>query len=246
MRNVLIVDDERNISEGLASNIDWSRFLVNEVFIANNGYAALEIIHKNPISLVITDIKMPAINGLEFIERAKLLNPDLAFIVLSGYSEFTYVQQAMRMNVLDYLLKPVVLHDLIHLLEKNFGTQADSDQGFNMIPKTQETQPQDEYSPLIKYCIAYIEGHYTQDITLQSIAEVLERNPSYLSYLFKKETGVKLFEYINRVRIKHAQILINTTNLNCSEIAAQVGFDVYRSFVRTYQRITGKNPSSRC
>lgn len=240
MRNVLIVDDDMNICHGLADNLNWKRYNVDRVFTCDNGLSALEIIRNKPISLVITDVKMPSITGLEFIQRAKMLNSELMFIVISGYAEFDYVQQALRLQVMDYLLKPVRLNDVMVLLDKIFPPQ-ENEATPPLIQLCTDT-PARTTSPLVKSIISYIDTHYNEPITLNSIADWLERNPTYISYIFKRETDVKLFDYIMRVRIQRAQQLISSTNLSFSEIASQVGFDEYRSFVRAYQKIVGTSP----
>lgn len=240
MRNVLIVDDDTNICRGLAENLNWKRYCVDHVFTADNALNALEIIRTKPVSLVITDVKMPSVTGLEFIQRAKQLNNDLLFIVISGYAEFDYVQQALRLQVMDYLLKPVRLNDVMVLLDKIFPTQEEE-----VKPPLVQISADDQSrvaSPLVKSIISYIDRHYTEPITLNSIADWLERNPTYISYIFKKETNMKLFDYVMRVRIQRAQQLIASTSLSFSEIASQVGFDEYRSFVRAYQKIVGTSP----
>ncbi len=240
MRNVLIVDDDANICRGLAESLNWERYSVDRVFTADNGLSALEIIRSKQISLVITDVKMPSINGLEFIRRAKALNQELQFIMISGYAEFDYVQQALRLQALDYLLKPVRLNDVMMLLDKIFPTQEEAPRQ-PLLRISTESNPR-ATSPLVRSIIAYIDKHYMEPITLNSIADWLERNPTYISYVFKKETDMKLFDYIMRVRIQRAQQLIASTSLSFSEIARQVGFDEYRSFVRAYQKIIGTSP----
>lgn len=240
MRNVLIVDDDIHICQGLAENLNWKRYSVDHVYTADNALSALDIIRSKPIHLLITDVKMPSINGLELIQRAKALNSGLHFIVLSGYAEFDYVQQALRLQAMDYLLKPVRLNDLMALLDRIFPHE-DAQDASPLVSIHSDEAPR-AISPLVKSMIAYIDSHYSEPITLNSIAEWLDRNPTYVSYVFKKETDMKLFDYVTKVRIQRAQQLIASTNLSFSEIAQQVGFDEYRSFVRAFQRIVGASP----
>ena len=159
--------------------------------------------------------------------------PPLA-LVLGQRSSFT--NEEVLTEFLEHSLR---VPDLI-LLDKIFPNQEDE-----VKPPLVQISADDQSrtaSPLVKSIISYIDGHYTEPITLNSIADWLERNPTYISYIFKKETNMKLFDYVMRVRIQRAQQLIASTSLSFSEIASQVGFDEYRSFVRAYQKIVGTSP----
>jgi len=104
---VLIVDDEPIICKGISSKIDWGGLQLEQAGEAQNGMDALEMVHRIKPDIVITDIRMPLMDGLQFINLAKRNYPRLQFIIISGYSEFEYARQAIRYGVTDYLLKPV-------------------------------------------------------------------------------------------------------------------------------------------
>ncbi|SDJ77896.1 response regulator transcription factor [Sediminibacillus albus] len=106
MYNVLLVDDEINILEGIAALVDWEKCGTTLQVKAFNGQMAFEFIKDNPPDIVITDIKMPGLNGVELIQRVHRIYPDIKFIVLSGYDEFQFAKTAMECNVKHYLLKP--------------------------------------------------------------------------------------------------------------------------------------------
>lgn len=106
MYDVLLVDDEVNILEGIAKMVDWSGCDTRLQGKASNGLIAFEMIKKSPPDIVITDIKMPGMSGVELIEKVYYLLPETQFIVLSGYNEFEYAKTAMRYGAKHYLLKP--------------------------------------------------------------------------------------------------------------------------------------------
>ena len=110
--NVLIVDDEQLIRQGLRARIEYLGIDVDEIFEADNGLMALGIQDEHPIDLVITDIRMPDMDGLELIQEMQKKNNQIKFIVLSGYAEFSYAETAIRLGVKAYLLKPVSNDDL--------------------------------------------------------------------------------------------------------------------------------------
>ena len=104
---LLIVDDEMPIRKGLEHGIDWAAIGIDQVFSAENGLVALDLCHKHKPELVITDIRMPGINGLELSQQILRLYSPVRIIILSGYSEFSYAQEALKIGVADYLLKPI-------------------------------------------------------------------------------------------------------------------------------------------
>lgn len=116
--NILIVDDEQLIRQGLRARIEYLGIDVDEMFEADNGLMALGIQDAHPIDLVITDICMPDMDGLELIQQMQKKNNQIQFIVLSGYAEFSYAETAIRLGVKAYLLKPVSNDDLKEAFDK--------------------------------------------------------------------------------------------------------------------------------
>jgi two-component system response regulator YesN len=118
MYRVLIVDDERIIREGMSSVIEWEAYGITVCGVAANGIEACEIIEEKMPHIVITDIKMPGMDGLELIEKLSKEHPGIIFIVLSGYGEFTFAKEAMRFGVKHYLLKPSDDEEIIRTIEE--------------------------------------------------------------------------------------------------------------------------------
>lgn len=106
MYRVMLVDDEVHLLESMAKLVDWESCGTTLVQKAANGRIALELTQKDPPDIIVTDIKMPAMDGMKLIERVSLLFPDIKYIVLSGYGEFDYAKKAMQFGVRHYLLKP--------------------------------------------------------------------------------------------------------------------------------------------
>lgn len=115
---LLIVDDELHIRTGIQQGIEWSAIGINEVMIAADGIEALETFRTILPEIVITDIRMPGMDGLELSKRLKEISPTVQIIILSGYSEFEYAKKALQIGVVDYELKPVKIKNLISLVAK--------------------------------------------------------------------------------------------------------------------------------
>lgn len=117
MYTVLVVDDEPLVRRGIINSVQWENYGVNQIFEASNGNEAWELYQNSAVDIVITDIKMPEMNGIELLRALKTVNSKAVRIVLSGYSDFEYLQKAIRAGVMDYLLKPINVIELEEVLE---------------------------------------------------------------------------------------------------------------------------------
>lgn len=118
MFNVMVVDDEKSMREGLQKFLARQEDLFDEVYTAANGVEAVQLLKDKQPQVIVTDINMPHMDGLEFIELLKMQRQDVKIIVISGYDDFSYAQRAMRSGVEHYLLKPVDRRELIEVLRK--------------------------------------------------------------------------------------------------------------------------------
>lgn len=112
MYSMLIVDDEPSILYGLKDIIDWEEYGVEIAGLAGNGMEALKIIDSKKINILLTDIRMPEIDGIELIGHIRRRNPEIRVIILSGYDDFNYVKEAIKLGVENYLLKPLNKNEL--------------------------------------------------------------------------------------------------------------------------------------
>ena len=118
MINVLLVDDETYVTESLEATIPWSELGISEVYRSDSAGDALELLAAHPVDILITDIRMPGMNGLELIEKASVLYPSLRSILLTGYGEFEYAKKAIQLGASDYIIKPVDDDDFIKSIKQ--------------------------------------------------------------------------------------------------------------------------------
>ena len=118
MVTAILADDEEIVRTSISKWIPWQELGMVLVGSVRNGLEALDVVSDDPPDIVITDIRMPMMDGLELIEKIKMLSPDTEIIILSGFSEFSYAQKAMSYGVKHYLLKPTRKEDLTELLRK--------------------------------------------------------------------------------------------------------------------------------
>ena len=118
MLKVLIADDEKKVCQLIANLIDWEALGFEIAGVVNDGISAYRFIQENTVNLMITDIRMPGCDGMELIQKVKVLYPNMYIVIISGYSQFDYAQNAIRYGVEDYLLKPIRKKDLMATLQK--------------------------------------------------------------------------------------------------------------------------------
>lgn len=107
MRTVMLVEDEELILQGIRYIIDWEEISMSVVSMAHNGKEALEQFQEHPVDIIVTDVEMPQMNGLELIEEIRKISPETRCIILSGYEEFEYARTALKLDVEEYILKPI-------------------------------------------------------------------------------------------------------------------------------------------
>ena len=110
---LLITDDETLDREGLARQLDWKEYSISKVFISKDGPSALEILRKNNIDILFSDIKMPLMSGIELAQYARQIHPAIQIVFISGYDDFSYAKMAIQINAYEYILKPVRTEDLV-------------------------------------------------------------------------------------------------------------------------------------
>lgn len=121
MLKVLIADDEKKVCQLIVNLVDWEAFGFEIAGVVNDGISAYKFLQDNTVNVMITDIRMPGCDGLELIQKAKVLYPGMYIVIISGYSQFDYAQNAIRFGVEDYLLKPIRKKDLTATLQKITG-----------------------------------------------------------------------------------------------------------------------------
>ncbi|MEH7415514.1 response regulator [Neobacillus drentensis] len=234
-KTILLVDDERWVRTALKWTINMLNLPLHVVHECENGLEALDWIKNHNVDLIISDIRMPIMDGLSFVKELSYLNKKQDVVVISVHDEFQFVQQALRTGVTDYLLKPVEETELKACLEKWLDRQAKDIE----IKKVDESLP----SSTIDRVLQYLEKTPLDQITLKDAAESVHMNPSYLSQLFKQQLNKKFVDYLTELRIEESKRLLRNTTLRMSEIAERVGYADLAYFSNNFKRITGCSPS---
>lgn len=335
MYSVLIVDDEPMLRQATEVLIRQTQLPVSEIALAGDGVEAIEILSEKRFDILLIDIRMPRMNGLELCKYLHTKSPNTHLIILSGYGEFKYAQEAMKYGVEEYILKPVTrealteaLCNVISKIEEHNRTfsisfsQIDEivalfenglwDADDAMIDETLKKADEllkgiallngitickniiellsgrislklgtSVYFPtdgflgsdrddlmkkfseeiysikdevisirqnlkvnILQNALEIINEQYNTEITLNTLADSIGYNASYLSYLFKKLTGETFVQYKNRLRIEHAAKLLESTDLPITEIALEVGYGDTSYFTQAFKKYYNETPKS--
>lgn len=241
MYRILIVDDEYQIREGSAAYLR-GEYPLYEIKTAISGYDALEKIRENAFDIMFLDIKMKGMDGIGLLQELKSLNLTPVTAIVSGFSDFEFAQRAMELGAKKYLVKPFTPDELSEAL-KELIKLAEENRKLNEIRKNEALTVSPEITGIEAMAKEYIDANYATDITVRSMATDMGINPDYLGKIFKKEYGLSINEYLNKVRINQAILLFTTTKLNVGEVSERVGFNDQTYFSTTFKKLTGHTPS---
>ncbi|MHA7963970.1 response regulator transcription factor [Paenibacillus sp. CAU 1782] len=249
MLNLLVVDDEPLILAGLSTIIRNANTPFQRIETSNDAIEALEKLQSFQPHLIITDIHMPEMNGLAFIKQVKENNLCHRFIVLTGYDDFSYARQALRYQVLDYLLKPVdkeellaILEDVAEAIELELSSTVGAEPAENVVA-FHSILDKDTYTEQMNKTLDYIHKHYDKDLSLEQVAKHIGLSTSYVSAMFKKESGMNFVPYLHNCRVVMAQRLMNEyPKLSLDKIASQVGYENPRHFFKVFKKYSGLTP----
>ena len=231
---VLLVDDEIMIREGFKRLFDWEAHGCQVVGEAADGMEALGKIDSLRPDIVIMDINIPILNGLKVIQTARIRHPRMAFVIVSGYDDFAYCQQALRMQITDYMLKPVDYEE--------FGTCIDNLK-ISLFRQQTAQEPEEQEQRPIAGLTRYVQEHLSEEISLSVLAEQFHLSSQYISQLFKSEIGVNFLAYLTNVRMEQAKKLLLSSDLPIAEVSERSGYGDYRVFTKVFKKSEGITPS---
>lgn len=229
---LLIAEDEDVIRNGMEKYIRLHTDRFVRIYTAKNGQEALDLIFQHRPELMLLDVQMPVKSGIEVMKEASASRILPATIILSGYEEFKYAQQALNYGAKCYMLKPSRSSEILQKLTE----VADEIEGRDKEEKAVHSSP-------VLRAKEYIEEYYTEDLTLQKVADEVGISSSYLSTLFTQELDCGFIDYLNKIRIEHACDYLKQHYFKAYEIAYKVGFRDEKYFSRVFKKQTGMTPS---
>ncbi|MDR0219811.1 MAG: response regulator [Lachnospiraceae bacterium] len=240
MRRVLFVEDEAAMRTAFKKMIDWNESGFELAAITSNGVDALMYMSANPVDIVVTDLIMPVMDGLELID--KLQDFTGVILVLSNYSDFELVRKALTRGASDYILKINIdgntLLTQLNAAAALLDAKEQVDEFDSLIPAEFDSCKKE-----VRDALRFIHAHYTEKIRLDDVAGAVNLNRSYLCRIFKQETQVPIFNYINNLRMQKAAALIRGGDTYMRGISEIVGIHDQFYFTKVFRKYHNMSPS---
>ena len=226
----LVVDDDPAVREAfnLALSDDYT------LYFAEDGGAALGVLGHAPIDLVILDLKLPDLDGIEILRRIRRLIPNLPVIIVTGFSSHEAAVEAANLGVAGYIKKPFDVDDMKERLECALRRSLPGRSNLELLSGQER---------VADVALRVIQTRYAEKLTVRTIARAVGVSPPQLRDAFQREWGLSVKDYLIRVRIVNAMTLLEETDLPIKAIASRVGYSNLANFYRHFHRMTLRTPS---
>lgn len=266
MKRILIAEDELIERMVLKKTLEKRLGDQFEVLEAENGTQALEIFRSTDVHIVILDIEMPGMKGIQVAEIMRKEKQGFCIIFLTAYDKFEYAKKAIAVRAMDYLLKPYSEHELlsvveeaIHLSEKYEKMHMEAEVGaekeeldpslmeeysqITTIDKGAEEVSLGRLNVMVTMIEEYIKKNYMNDISMQEAARAVNYSDAYFSKMFKEQYGLNFTAYLAEYRMEEAKKLLRQPMVSVKDVGARVGYPDSNYFARVFRRMYGVSPS---
>lgn len=232
MYRVVLIDDESIIVEGLRRVIKWADYDCEVVATAGDAEEGAQLIRQLRPHMLITDIRMPGQDGLSMLAGLRSEFPNMQVTVLTGYRDFSYAQEAIRLGVTRFLLKPSKMEELKEALQ----TMKEK---LDALPQEAEGTDgaQSAGSFIVNKAIRYMTENYREKLTLQIVADCCYVSQWHLSKLLNRYAERSFYDILNAIRIQEAKKLLEDPSLKIGEISDRVGYADTAHFARTFKKL---------
>ncbi|OAB47904.1 response regulator transcription factor [Paenibacillus antarcticus] len=249
MYTLMLVEDEELVRNGIKRFVPLSELNITEIIEASNGEEGLRLFESHRPDVVLLDINMPKMNGLEFARKIKELKPNVKIAVITGYDYYDYAVTALKIGIDDYVLKPVSKNDVFEVLSK-------------LVDKMKREEQQTMLQDVVMEFKTTMNNNYSSDDAgyKVSIAQIVEDNISnpafsltiladqmgfssgYMSVMFKRLFNVSFQDYMVSIRLERAKLQLLISDMKMYEISFAVGFDNPNYFSVAFKKKFGLSP----
>lgn len=252
MTSVLVVDDDHLVRKGFIGIMPWQKYGFTVAGEAGNGEKALELLENTKVDLLITDLAMPVMSGLELMREVKEKYPGTFMVVLTFHHDFALIQEALRLGAVDYITKieleqeqlDGILSRIAGRIREVKGNNAADPEPFRAV--NADAEAGFSYSAEVQECISnavgFIREHYQTELLLPDVAQRVNMSRSYFSRCFKDIVGTTFHDYVRELRIEHAKKLLRQTNKPVQWISVQSGYPNEKYFFKVFREMTGYLP----
>ena len=252
MFQILIVDDNKMDREGIKDLIDWQKLGITVVEMASNGKEGLDAARKYKPEIVLTDVSMPVLDGIAMTEAILKFAPRTKFIYISCFQEFDFVKKAIDLDVVGYVLKPIKLDELHRCLEKtieeidDINRQSALENRLNGDLDTSSfltnSVTTNRYRKITEDIIELLNQNYGADLNIDGLLNSLNISAGHANSIFKEVTGKSIFEFLFRIRMEKAKMLLQDPYARVYEVARRVGYRSNSHFGAAFKDYTGLTP----
>lgn len=246
--SLLIVEDEQNILYGMKNVLSCTLERLEKVITAENGREAFEKVQAEPPDMIITDLRMPEMDGLTFVKKLRDKGYRMPIIVLTAIADFQTAKSLIPYGIQNYILKPFSVDDILKETKaaiKNLDEEAEIYRVKRLVKDHPELLEREGYSgknSIILEAEHFIRNHLKEGTQLSSLAAHLHVSKTYLATLFKAETNLTVMEFITQERIREAKRLLLNTDMRICEIYQQVGYQSDKYFIAVFKEMEGITP----
>lgn len=233
MYRLIIIDDEPKILEGVCGLFPWEDIGFKVTATFTSAVKALEYIEKHGADVVLTDIEMPDMSGLELCSKLASYGT-IQTVLFSSYTNYEYFRSAIHIRVEDYLIKPVKYAQLLECFER-------VKKRLDELHQKEETVPRNYYEQIIYKVTEYLNENY-KNASLEDASACVNLSPNYLSKLFKEKSGMNFSETLQKIRMEKARELLQDSSFKIYDIAFYIGYDNPKNFSRVFKAYYDMSP----
>lgn len=224
--NVLMVDDEYLELEQLTQLI-YKRYPSWNLFSAEDGSEAVELATAHMIDIALIDIHLSGESGLDLADKLQSLSKGIQFIIVTAYQDFEYAKRAIKLNAIDYIVKPIIqkeLYEVLNSLEKENHTPS--------------------VTPLLEKGMQFVQNNYDKNIHLQDVAQHIHVSTNYLSKKFNDELRFSFNDYLSQLRLNQAKkLMIEHPEYSLQYISDSVGYSSQNYFTNSFKKYEKMTPT---
>lgn len=240
MYKVVIIDDEPIIVEELSKAVPWEKWDCYVAATAESGQSGVEIIQKENPDILFSDIRMPGMDGLAMIAALKSEHPHMQIAILTGFRDFEYAREAIRLGVTRFLLKPSKMEELeeaVSVMVQNLSHMKERTEDGKAVQEEPEETAAGSF--IAQNAVKYIEENYMEKLKLSDVADHVYVSQWHLSKILNQHVEKSFSDILNQTRIEKAKELLWEPSLRIGDIAEKVGFLDMAHFSRVFKKFTG-------
>ena len=242
MFTALIADDEIVIREGLRDLFDWAAHGSKIIGEAEDGEKAYQLVQELNPDIIVTDIVMPHLDGLEMVSRLRDNGNMSEIILISAYQDVQYFKRAFKINAVDYIFKPIDMHELADVIDQTVYKLRLARGEVDVKAEAPSGSEDHNIRKAIRDLCTYINNHLDCKLTIACLAKKCFMSENYLCMLFRQEIGMTVNSYITQQRMHKARELLAAAPMYVNEVAREVGYQDATYFSRQFKKFFGMPP----